>query len=167
MFVNKLPFLVTISWNIQFGTAELLLNCQEATVDKSIQSVMQLYSSCGFLVQMAHADSEFEPLWGSLAQAGSSLNVCSNDEHVPKVEHFIWTIKEHMQCMYHLVSFTHFPTVMLKEMIMVSVFWLNMFPPHDVVSKMLSPCALMTGFNLDYNKHCCLQSGAYVQTHET
>ena len=55
---------------------------------------------------------------------------------------------------------------MLKEMIMASMFWLNMFPPHNGVSDTLSPCALMTGFNLDYNKHCHLQFGSYMQTHE-
>ena len=51
-------------------------------------------------------------------------------------------------------------------MISASVFWLNTFPAHDGLSDTLSPWALMTGFDLDYNKHCQLQSGSYIQTHE-
>ena len=68
--------------------------------------------------------------------------------------------------MYHLVPFMCFPALMLKKRIMVSMFWLNMFPPHDGVSDTLSPCALMMGFDLDYSKHYCLQFGSYMQTHK-
>ena len=86
MFINKMPFLVTISCNIKFGTVELLLNHQEDTVTKSLQAVMHLYGSCGFLVQMVHVDSKFKALQGPLAGAGSGLNVCTNNKHVPEVE---------------------------------------------------------------------------------
>jgi hypothetical protein len=40
MYVNKLPFLVTISRNIKFATIELLRNRQEGTVGKCITNVM-------------------------------------------------------------------------------------------------------------------------------
>jgi hypothetical protein len=68
--------------------------------------------------------------------------------------------------MYNSVPFQRFPILMLKEMVTACVFWLNMFPPHDSISKTLSPCALMTAFSLDYSKHCRLEFGSYVQTHE-
>jgi hypothetical protein len=45
-------------------------------------------------------------------------------------------------------------------------FWLNMFPPNDGISPTLSPRAMMIGFTLDYAKHCRLEFGSYVQTHE-
>ena len=105
MFVNKLPFLVTISHNLKFGTAELLLNHQEDTVAKTLTNVMRIYGSRGFLVQMVHTDSEFEALHAPLASAGSGLNVCVNNEHVPKVKRFIRTVKEQMHFMYHSVLF--------------------------------------------------------------
>ena len=47
---------------------------------------MHLYGSHGFLVQMVHTDSEFKVLHEPLTAVGSRLNVCANDEHVPKVE---------------------------------------------------------------------------------
>ena len=106
---------------------------------------MHIYGSRGFLVQMVHADSEFEALHAPLATARSGLNVCANNEHVPEVEHFTQTIKERTHCLYHSVPFRHFPALMLKEMIYASVFWLNMFPTHDGISDTLSPQALMTG----------------------
>jgi hypothetical protein len=115
---------------------------------------------------MTHADGEFEPLRGSLAMSGSGLNVCSNDEHVPEIERFIRTVKERSQYLYNSVPFCRFPVLMIKEMVTSCVFWLNMFPSHDGVSDTLSPRALMTGYTLDYAKHCRLEFGSYIQTHE-
>jgi hypothetical protein len=95
MYLNKIPFLLTISRNIKFATIKLLANRQENTIGKCLLNVMRLYSSRGFLVNMMHADSEFEMLRGQgLSKAGSGLNVCSNAEHVPKIERFIRTVKE-------------------------------------------------------------------------
>ena len=105
MFVNKLPFLVTISWNLTFGMAELLLKCREDTVGKTLMDVMRIYGSHGFLVQMVHADSKFEALHTPLATARLGFNVCANNEHVPKVERFIQTKKERTRCLYHSMPF--------------------------------------------------------------
>jgi hypothetical protein len=166
MYVNKIAFLVTISRHIKFATIELIANRQEDTIGKCVTNIMQLYGSRGFLVNMTHADGEFEVLRGRLADAGSALNVCSNDEHVPEIKRFIRMVKEIALCMYNSVPFTRFPVLMLKEMVTACVLWLNTFPPHDGASATLSPCALMTGFTLDYVKHCRLELGSYVQTHE-
>ena len=47
MFVNKMPFLVTISWNLKFGTTELLLYHQKHTMAKTLQP------SCASMAHMA------------------------------------------------------------------------------------------------------------------
>jgi hypothetical protein len=94
------------------------------------------------------------------------LNVVSNDEHVPEVERYIRTVKERTRCMYNSVPFRRMPSRMVAEMVHASVFWLNMFPPNDGVSSKISPREILTGLKLDYNKHCKLEFGAYVQVHE-
>jgi hypothetical protein len=55
---------------------------------------------------------------------------------------------------------------MVAELIYYWVFWLNSFPARDGVSDTLSPCAIVTGSHIDFNKHCKLEFGAYVQAHE-
>jgi hypothetical protein len=55
---------------------------------------------------------------------------------------------------------------MMIEMVFLSVFWLNAFPHKLGVSQTLSPRAIVTGLNVDYKKHCHIQFGQYVQTHE-
>jgi hypothetical protein len=58
------------------------------------------------------------------------------------------------------------PARMVIEMVHASVFWLSMFPATDGVSDVISPRGLVVGLKLDYNKHCKLEFGSYVQIHE-
>jgi hypothetical protein len=55
---------------------------------------------------------------------------------------------------------------MIIKMVYSSNFWLNSSPPEDGVSTVLSPRAIVVGMDLDYAKHCKLEFGTYVQTHE-
>jgi hypothetical protein len=55
---------------------------------------------------------------------------------------------------------------MVTEMIYLSTFWLNSFPPNDSISTTLSPRAIVIGTQLDYTKLYQLEFGTYVQTHE-
>jgi hypothetical protein len=55
---------------------------------------------------------------------------------------------------------------MLVEIVQVSVFWLNTFPPDDDVLDTLSPRDLIVGRKIDFNKHCRIEYGTYAQVHE-
>ena len=46
------------------------------------------------------------------------------------------------------------------------VFWLNSFLHKDGVHSKISPRAIMMGQRITYDKHCRLEFGTYVQTHE-
>ena len=43
MFVNKLPFLITVSRGLRFGTVEFLTNRQIPTVTAAFHQVVQTY----------------------------------------------------------------------------------------------------------------------------
>jgi len=47
-----------------------------------------------------------------------------------------------------------------------AVFWLNCFPHKEGIHTTLSPRTIVTGSKIDFNKHCKLQFGTYVQMHE-
>jgi hypothetical protein len=55
---------------------------------------------------------------------------------------------------------------MISEMVMLSIFWLNAFPHRLGISQTMSPRSIVTGLNVDYNRHCQIEYGKYVQTHE-
>ena len=45
-------------------------------------------------------------------------------------------------------------------------FWLNSFPRKGGTSKIHSPITIVLGEKIDYNKHCQLETGQYVEVHE-
>ena len=99
MYVNKIPFLMSISRHIRFGTAQHIKNQQGMTIFNGIRAVHQIYLQRGFRIRNAFMDGQFEPLRGNLAELGILLNTASNDEHVPEIERQIQTVKkkEHEQ----------------------------------------------------------------------
>jgi hypothetical protein len=101
---------------------------------------------------------------GNFLDLGMELNVASNDEHVPEIEHYIRTVKERTRCVYNTVPLRRMPSRIVVKMVYASVFW--MFPPEDGVSDTISPRELIAGLKLDYNEHCKLEFGSYVQVHE-
>ena len=49
-FINKIPFLLTTSRNLHFGTVEAITNRQVTTVLKAIQQMLATYHTRGFRV---------------------------------------------------------------------------------------------------------------------
>ena len=62
-------------------------------------------------------DRQFKPLQTDLAAMGIELNVVSNNEHVPKIEQHIRTIKERVQTIWCTLLFTHIPQWLIIEMV--------------------------------------------------
>jgi Reverse transcriptase (RNA-dependent DNA polymerase)/Zinc knuckle len=166
MFVNRIPFLVTLSRKIRFGTAEMLGNRQAKTITEAMKNVHKIYSGRGLTINSVLMDGEFEVLRGDLSDLGITLNTTANNEHVGDIERYIRTVKERCRCVYNTVPFTQMPNRLVIEMVYHSIFWLNSFPHNNGVSKTLSPRAIVVGQSIDFNKHCQLEFGTYVQTHE-
>ena len=163
MFVNKLPFLITVSCSPHFGTVEFLTNCQVPTVTAALACIVQTYQWHGFCIATALADPESEPLQATFGDI--SFNFCTQNEHIPEIEWYICMVKDHTQSGYNLIPFECIPCIMLIHLVGNAVFWLNAILPSDGVSESLSPCYLLTGKHLDYQKHVWLEFSAYVQTH--
>ena len=166
MYVDKIPFLVTLSRNIRFGTVEVLADRKQHTIVRAIKNVQALYVPRGFTVETALMDGEFVALRGDLAELGITINETAADEHVGDIERYIRTIKERTRSTYNTLPFNKMPARMVAEMVKASVFWLNAFP-HDLgISRTESPRAIVTGQRIDFNLHCKYEFGEYVQTHE-
>jgi hypothetical protein len=154
MYANGIPFLVSISRHIKFGTAEMLKSESGAQLLASIKLVTQTYTTRGFLVTRMMVDGQFEPLCGELADLGIAVNYFSRDEHVPEIERHIRTLKERTWYIYNQLPFKKMPARITTEIVYSSNFWLNMFPPADGVPKTMSPRAIIAGRELKYAKHC-------------
>jgi hypothetical protein len=166
MKVNKMPFLVTISRAIKFGTVAWLKNAKISTILAAIIEVRNVYIKRGFTLAVIEVDGQFEPLRGELASMGITLNKCSREEHVPVVERRIRTLKERCRCIQNTLPFKKLPGMLVVQMVSTCNFWLNIYPPKDGISRSINPRELITGIKIDYNKHIRAEFGEYVQVHE-
>jgi len=57
--INKIPFVITVSRHIHFGTAKLICNKSKKTIMTSIQQVVRAYHAKGFKVRNILGDGGF------------------------------------------------------------------------------------------------------------
>ena len=94
MKVTGIPFLMTISRHLKFGSAGKLDNMENITILKHFKVVVEVYAIRGFEVSIILADNQFESMRGAIADMGVLINIVSRDEHVPEIERYNCTIKE-------------------------------------------------------------------------
>ena len=162
MFVNQVPFMISISRNIKFITVEPIANRQSNTLKKALSSILQLYEHRGFKIGTVMTDNEFEHLRPSFPM----LNTCAAGDHVPDVERCIRTIKEQTRACYSVLPFRFIPKIMLIHLVRNSVLWMNAFPSRSGMSHLHSPHYIMSGRELSYDLHARVEFGQYVQTHK-
>ena len=89
MFVNSIPFTVSISWSIRFGMVELLTGTKAELLLHAIKNIRNTYAQGGFKVDWMLMDGQFENLQGDIANLGIQLNEVAEDEHVGEIEQYI------------------------------------------------------------------------------
>jgi hypothetical protein len=164
MFVNGLPFLVSISRKIKFTTVEYLIGRKQHHLFNSIRKSVNLYKQRGFTIETALMDREFECLRGNLPEL--NLNTTAASEHIPDVERQIRVLKERSRAIRSTLPFKAIPGRIIIELVYYAAFWLNDFPLSSGVSAFYSPRTIMTGMALDFAKHCKIPFGAYAEAHE-
>ena len=166
MHVNGIPFFVTRSRHIHFGTVNVLPSLQAVNIGAALRRVVNIYARGGFQVTTAMMDRAFAGLHDVCNQLQVTLNTTSRDEHVGDVERYICTIKERMRGVSNTIPFKRLTRNMVMKLAKAVVYWLNSVPSNTGVSPTMSPRTIVTGQLLDYHKHCRYEFGENVQTHE-
>jgi hypothetical protein len=94
-----------------------------------------------------------------------TMNYANPQEHVPEAERNNRVIKERYRASFHRLPVKKIPKVMVKSLTIECAKKLNFFPPKRGISKYFSPRMIMHQQALDYNKHCSIPFGSYVQDH--
>ena len=90
----------------------------------------------------------------------------SAKEHVSEVERLIHIIKERARALRSRMPYKALPRPLVVGIVKHVGKWLNDFIPKNYISQSLSPRTLLAGERLDYNNHCRVEVGSYVQTHD-
>jgi Reverse transcriptase (RNA-dependent DNA polymerase) len=164
--INGVPFLTTISRNIMYRTAEWVPNQTPEAYRSVLDNVFQTYNKAGFRISIIHCDNEFRPLMTQLQNIYNvQMNYANPQEHVPEAERNNRVIKERFRSAFHRLPFKAIPKIMVKILTMECAKKLNFFPPIGGISTYYSPRMIMHQKTLDYDKHCSIPFGAYVQAH--
>lgn len=94
MYENTIPFLITILKDQQFGLAQPLHNETCKSIYSGLHKIIKINSNYGVEVTNILWDGEFQTLDTNKIVAGVTLNIVTNNEHVPEVEWNINNIKE-------------------------------------------------------------------------
>jgi hypothetical protein len=164
MFVNGVPFLVSVARRINFITAEYIPSRTKRQLAAGITRVMDLYTRGGFQVGCVLVDNEFEPLRSLVPVI--VVNTTAAREHVPEVERKIRLIKERGRGILNTLPFNKMPRIILIELIYHVVLWLNALPVKSGVSQTLSPREIVVRHKLTFKDHCKGTFGSFCYAHD-
>jgi hypothetical protein len=164
MFVNGVPFLVSVARGLNLVTAEFTPSRTAKQLALGITWMIDLYARGGFQVGTVLMDNEFEKLQNCVPIL--AINTTATKEHVPEVERKIRLIKERGRGIQNTLPFKKMPRLMLIELVYHMVLCLNSFPSNSAVYETLSPRAIVYRHKLDFAKHCKSPFGTYCKVHD-
>jgi hypothetical protein len=115
MFVNGVPFLVSVARGLNLVTAEFTPFCKAKQLAAGITQMMDLFAWGGFQVGTVLMDNKFEKLRNLMPIL--AINTTAAKEHVPEVERKIRLIKELGRGILNTLPFKRIPRLMLIELI--------------------------------------------------
>ncbi len=163
MFVNGSSFLVTSSQGLSLVTIENLPSRTAKRLVHILERVFRIYTTAGFVIQMALMDMEFENLRTMMPHM--ALNTMAAHEHIGEVEQKIRVIKERARGTFNTLPYKKLPKLMVIDFLHFCVMWMNSFPMRSGISKKLSPRELVSRHKLDAKLHCRAPFGSYCKVH--
>ena len=97
---------------------------------------------------------------------GIMLNGTGCNEHVPKIEWYIRTVKERVQAIVNTIPFKNYPHQLIVDTEYNAIFWFNCFLTKMQFTQYSAPGQMSLDHILTTKKHCRLQFGSYVQVHD-
>jgi hypothetical protein len=172
MYVNECGMLTAIDRTIKFRSLVPMNTKQHEEYYRALDQILRHYNNAGFVITTIHCDGEYR---GMMDEVKDGLNIEMNftnaQDHVPEAERNNRTIKERIRAGYHRLPYKAIPRIMIRYLAMVQTSQLNLFPVKGGVFALpayYSPRMILNQSNLDYNKHCIVPFGAFVQAnHET
>jgi hypothetical protein len=169
MYVNECGFMTTIDQTIRFRSAIPIDNRVHKEYYRALDMVLRMYNSAGFHIKTIHCDGEFRAMMEKVKDnLGVRMNFTNALDHVPEAERNNRTIKERVRAAYHRLLYKALPRTLIRYLVTTQASQLNLFPAKGGISPYYSLRTILGLPVLDFDKHCAVPFGAYVQAnHET
>jgi hypothetical protein len=133
MFVNSIPFLVSVSCNINLITIEHAPPTQTASsLGALLLRIVQVYAQAGFTVSTILMDNKFEKNCDHVP--GVNINTTAVAEHVGEIEQKIRVVKERARGIICTLPCKTLPQQLVIHLLHFAVMWLNNFPVANCIS---------------------------------
>eukprot|EP00984_Skeletonema_dohrnii_P033562 scaffold30483_cov78-Skeletonema_dohrnii-CCMP3373.AAC.1 len=165
MFVNGLPFFVTLSRNIRFVTVQFVPRRTAGDLGNVLKQVIMLYKRAGFICQTAIMDGEFEKLQAKLSDS-IVINTTSKNEHVGEIENKIKDLKNVCRSIIASLPYKILPNAIIKGLVHHAIMMMNAFPAAKGVSKVYSPRELVLRWQLNFGTHCVVPFGSLCTVYD-
>jgi hypothetical protein len=139
MFVNGVPFLVSVPRGLNLITAEHTPSRTAKNLTVTITRIMALYARGGFQIRTVLMDNEFKSLQNLVPILVINTTATAAKEHVPEIKQRIRLIKERGRGTLNTLPYKKIPQLMLIELIYHMVLWLNVFLTKSRILQTLSP----------------------------
>ena len=174
LFVNKTPFLSTISKKIHCQTCLALKAGKKAdSFNAGLDNALRVHNQGGFMVSSLHADGEFGALLKPLDEKDEDLSpnpikldLSPAQAHEPDIERSNRLIKERTRSAFHRLPLKAIPKIMVIALVEDSAHKTNLFPSKAGLSPHHSPRQIVEKQNLDFEKHLKFSFGSYVLASE-
>ena len=169
MYVNEVGMLTTIDRTIKFRTVMPIASRTNEEYYRALDQVLRHYNKAGFKIKTIHCDGEYRSMMTNVSdELDVEMNFTNAQDHVPEAERNNRTLKERIRAAFHRLPYKAIPKIMIRYLAMEQANKLNLFPVKGGVSTYYSPRMILNQSSLDYEKHCVVPFGAYVQAnHET
>ncbi len=169
MYINSEGMLTAIDRTIKFRSLVPINSKKHKEYYRALDVILRKYNSAGFVISLIHCDGEYKAMMDEVKdKLDIKMNYANAMDHVPEAERNNRTIKDGFRAMYHRLPYKKLPRVMIRYGAMVTTNQRNYFPAKGGISEYYSPRTILGGTPLDYNKHCTIPFGAYVQAnHES
>jgi hypothetical protein len=105
MFINLVPFLVSVLRHINLITIERAPHCTATKLGSLIQCILCVYAQTRFMVQTNLMDNEFVKLRDHVTML--ALNIPVAGDHIGEVKQCIWVIIERARGIICTLSYPH------------------------------------------------------------
>ena len=163
MYVNGLPFLMSISKHLYYCSAIYLKDEKADTLYKAMDGIFNKYNNAGYKIKHISADNQFQPSLEAIQdELRVTLHFAAAQEHVPEAECNIRTVKDTVRSVSASLPYKYLLNVMVKMLVVEATTRLNYFVNTNGI-KHYSPQQLLKESKVDFGKHCQIPIFSYVQ----
>jgi hypothetical protein len=164
MCINESGMVTAIDRTIKFQSLVPMDTKQHNEYYRALDKILRHYNNAGFVITTIHCNGEYQAMMEKVMDnLDVEMNFTNAQDHVPEAEQNNRTIKERIRAAYHRLPYKAIPRIMIQYLAMNQANQLDLFPVKGGVSSYYSPRMLLNQTSLDFNKHCTVPYGAYVQ----